>query len=115
MNEGHNEMAVEEKTKGQASGTAIASLILGIISVICMCSCILTVVGIFSGVPAIILGRLEMKNIRQGRSSSQGRSIATAGLILGIIGTAISFLALLIYLSIIIFGISTDIWESVRT
>lgn len=68
-----------------ASGRAIASLILGILSLLCM--------GFVSGVPAIILGSMELRAIKAGQAPHAGESVAKVGYILGIIGTVLTCLA----------------------
>ena len=80
------------------AGKAIAALILGILSLICC--------GFFTGIPAIIIGKQEMNAIKQGRSNKEGFTLAQVGFILGIVGSALSCLGALIYIILIIFGIS---------
>ena len=62
------------KASGGASGKAIASLIFGILGLV-LCGCI-------SGIVAVILGNQELKAIDSGRSSSAGRGLAKAGMIM---------------------------------
>ena len=71
-----------------ASGRAIATLILGILSLLCT--------GFLTGIPAIILGNMELKDIKAGKSSKQSEGIARVGFILGIIGTALTCIITLI-------------------
>lgn len=89
-----------------ASGLSIAALILGILSILC-CNFIM-------GIPAIICGHIELKNIREGRSNIESKTLANIGFILGIIGTALSFIAVLGYILMLILSISTDIWQSAK-
>src|SRR4051812_36500047 len=64
---------------GQSTnGKAIASLILGIVSIV-LC------LGYLAGVPAIILGRMAKREIAQGNGTGEG--LAQGGFITGIIGT----------------------------
>lgn len=70
--------------------------------------------GFFCGIPAIILGRQELNAIKEGRSNREGNTIAQLGFIFGIIGTAFTFLAFLIYVVLMIFGISLGVMEGVR-
>ena len=70
-----------------AGGKAIAALILGVLSLVCM--------GFLTGVPAIIIGRMELTDIKNGKSPKQGESIAKIGFVLGIIGTALTCLIFL--------------------
>ncbi|MCM1370725.1 MAG: DUF4190 domain-containing protein [Clostridium sp.] len=63
------------------NSTAIAALVLGIVSVVF--AFIFTWIGLIAGIVAIILAVKGMKNpVKKG--------MATAGLVLGIIGTALS-------------------------
>ena len=63
----------------EKNSLGIASLVLGIVSFFC--------VGLFAGVIAIILGAQGRKAADEGRATN--KSMATAGMILGIIGTVI--------------------------
>jgi len=81
-----------------ASGRAITTLILGILSIMCM--------GFFAGIPAIIIGTMEMRAIKAGHAPVAGESAAKAGYILGIIGTALTCLSMLIFFIVAALGIS---------
>lgn len=72
---------------------ATASLICGIAQL---------VFGLFTGIPAIVLGHIARSQIRQ--SGESGSGMALAGLILGYFGTACTLIigALLIYLLVIL-------------
>jgi type II secretory pathway pseudopilin PulG len=59
----------------QTDGKATASLILGILSILCF--------GLLTGLPAIILGHISRGNIEQSRGRLTGAGMAMAGLILG--------------------------------
>jgi small-conductance mechanosensitive channel len=78
---------------------AIVTLVLGILSIVCC--------GFFAGIPAIFLGRSELKAIDEGRSQEQNRNLAKIGFILGIVGTILSILATLAYIGIIVLAIIT--------
>lgn len=68
-------------------GKAVASLVLGIVSIfLCL--------GIFSGIPAVILGHISLSNIRKSMGRIQGSGMATAGLVMGYIGIAFGLLIL---------------------
>src|SRR5215831_14119492 len=56
-------------------GHAIASLILGLSSVLCF--------TIFAGIPAIILGHISYSRIRRSMGRLKGEGMALAGLIMG--------------------------------
>lgn len=81
-----------------ASGRAIAALILGILSLVCM--------GFLTGVPAIILGSMELKAIRANQAPLAGEGVAKVGYILGIIGTVLTCLATLALVALMVLGIS---------
>src|SRR5689334_21604277 len=59
----------------QTDGKATASLILGILSMLCF--------GLLTGLPAIILGHISRGNIEQSRGRLTGAGMALTGLILG--------------------------------
>ena len=59
-----------------ASGRAVAALVMGILSIVCM--------GFLAGIPAIILGSMELKAIKAGSAPQAGESAAKVGFILGI-------------------------------
>ncbi len=77
---------------------AIVALILGILSMPCFC-------GFLTGIPAIILGHLEMKAINEGKSPESNRNLAKIGYILGIVGTALTCLGAIAYVALIALGI----------
>jgi len=52
------------------------------------------VLGIFTGIPAIILGHMARRQIRQ--TGEQGAGMAMAGLVLGYIGVALAVIALIL-------------------
>jgi len=87
-----------QPTAPGASRRALASLILGILSLICM--------GFVAGIPAIILGSMEMKAIRAGSAPAAGESVAKVGWILGIVGTVLTCLAMLALAALMALGIS---------
>jgi len=59
----------------QTDGKATASLVLGILSLLCF--------GLLTGLPAIILGHNSRGNIQQSRGRLTGAGMALAGLIMG--------------------------------
>ena len=65
---------------------AIWSLVLGILGLVCC--------GIFTGIPAIILGNMAKKEISA--SGQQGSGMATAGLVLGIIACVWGVISLIL-------------------
>ena len=70
--------------QGGASGRAIAALVLGIISVVMCCTP--------AGIVGIVLGKMEMNAIQEGRAPRAGESVAKVGFYLGIVATALSLL-----------------------
>lgn len=66
----------------KASGTAIAALVLGILS---FCCC-----GFLAGIPALVLGYIENGKISRGQASQKGKWMAVAGMVLGIISLLLS-------------------------
>lgn len=73
----------------KASGKAVASLIMSIASIVLCC--------VLLSVPGLIVGRMEMTAIQQGRSSQAGLKMATWGFYLGIAGTALSVLSWIVW------------------
>lgn len=71
-----------------ASGRAIASLVLGILSLI-GCGCL-------AGIPALILAYGELRAIDAGESSPAGRGFAKAGQIMGWISIGLTILGIII-------------------
>jgi hypothetical protein len=81
-----------------AGGRAVAALVLGILSLLCM--------GFLTGIPAIILGHMELAAIKAGKAAAAGESAAKVGYILGIIGTAFTCLTMLLFVILLALGIS---------
>lgn len=82
-----------------ASGRAIASMILSLVSIV---SC-----GPFLSVPGLILGKLELDAIRSGLAPQAGETFAKVGFYAGIAITALSCLAGLVYLAMVMFAIGS--------
>jgi len=81
-----------------ASGRAITSLVLSIISIF-MCA-------LFTSVPGMILGKMEMNAIRQGQAPLAGEGIAKAGFYIGLVVTILYGLVVLAYIFLFIIGIA---------
>ncbi len=64
----------------QTDGKATASLVLGILSLLCF--------SVLAGIPAIILGHMSKANIRRSMGRLKGEGMATAGLVMGYISAA---------------------------
>lgn len=78
------------------SSKATTSLVLGIVSLV---AC-----GLLTGIPAIIIGRQAKAEIQASNGRLGGEGNATAGLVLGIIGTAWSALMVLFVLGVFVLG-----------
>ena len=75
---------------GQPQGTnkkAIWSLVLGVLGLLCC--------GIFTGIPAVILGRSAKSEIA--RTGQDGSGMATAGFVLGIIAIVWGIIAIILF------------------
>jgi type IV pilus assembly protein PilA len=70
----------------QTDGKATASLILGILSILCF--------GLLTGLPAIILGHISRGNIEQSRGRLTGAGMALTGLILGYVSIVFTILVI---------------------
>jgi hypothetical protein len=81
-------------------GKALASLILGILSV--------TALSILAGIPAIILGHLSRGSIRRSLGRMSGKGLATAGLIMGYASCAIFFVVVIGLLYLVIPTVSSS-------
>jgi type II secretory pathway pseudopilin PulG len=79
----------------QTDGKAVASLVLGILSIV-MCFSFLT------GIPAVILGHISKSNIRNSMGRLKGDGMATAGLIMGYISFTVMIPMILIIAAIAI-------------
>lgn len=85
-----------QQTSGSASSSAIWALVLGIASFVCS-------LGLFTGIPAWIIGSKEIKAIEQGRSDPAGKVMAQIGMWLGIIFTILSILGILFMIIYFVF------------
>jgi uncharacterized protein DUF4190 len=66
----------------RTDGLAIASLVIGIISIVCSVGCL----GIILGPTAAIMGFISRQRINTSGGALAGGALATIGLVLGIIG-----------------------------
>ncbi|WP_239618107.1 DUF4190 domain-containing protein [Cohnella mopanensis] len=85
----------------KTNGKSIAALVLGILSIV------LPYVGFLIGIVAIIFASISFKEIK--RNQEQGRGMAIAGLVCGIVGTAIYAIIILIVViaAITLYGAAT--------
>jgi hypothetical protein len=77
-----------------ANGFAIASLVLGIISLACT--------NCMTAIPAIIFGHVALWQIGQPGAQTGGRGMAIAGLVLGYLAVALSLCIGIVYLMFIL-------------
>lgn len=75
---------------GQASGLAITSLILGILSLVCF--------GFVTGIPAIICGHIAYSRARRSPQTYGGSGLAVAGFVLGYVGFFMTFILVALFL-----------------
>ncbi len=86
QNEKAEQVQSEVVKPQQKTGTlAVISLALGIASIVCC----FPLLGSALAIAAVILGIIELNNIKNGKSSPQGRVMAIIGLVLG--GLAIAW------------------------
>ncbi len=78
---------MDSNTKWQ--GMAVTSLVLGILSVICL--------GLFAGIPAIILGHTAHRRTQNAPDQYAGRGLAIPGFVLGYASILLTALAVLIF------------------
>ena len=78
------------------SGRATTALVLGIVSIL-FC-------GLFTGILAIVLGRRAQREIDASEGRLRGRSVATAGLVTGVIGTLWSAFVTVLVIGVFAFG-----------
>jgi prepilin-type processing-associated H-X9-DG protein len=83
----YNAPPILEEIEARTSGKAIASLVLGLLSLLCT---------FFTGIPAIILGALGLSDIDRSRGGLRGKGMAISGMILGGIGSVGVLIGLLL-------------------
>jgi hypothetical protein len=82
-----------------ASGRAIAAMILSILSLV-------TCLGPLLSVPGLILGKMEMNAIRDGRAPKAGETFAKVGFYAGLVVTILSVLGIILYVFAILAAIA---------
>jgi Domain of unknown function (DUF4190) len=80
----------------QTAGGAVTALVLGILGLV-MC-------GPFTSIPAIIVGRKATREIDASQGHLEGRGMAQAGFVLGIVGTVLYGLMFLFVIVVFVFG-----------
>lgn len=88
---------------GAAGGTTLPHrgtliLVLGILS--------LTLCGLFTGIPAVIMGNNDLKEMDAGRMDPDGRSTTNIGKILGLINLGLTVLVMIGYCGLFIFAMA---------
>lgn len=73
----------------KTNGKSIAALVLGILSIM------LPYIGFIIGIIAIVFSAISLKEIK---NQEQGRGMAIAGLVCGIVGTAIYAIIILVFI-----------------
>ncbi|MEP7337374.1 MAG: DUF4190 domain-containing protein [Acidobacteriota bacterium] len=86
--------------QGGASGRAIASLVLSIIGLL---GC-----TFFTSIPGMILGKMEMNAIKEGKAPQAGEAIAKVGFYVGIAATVIYALAVLSFIMLFLIGVASS-------
>lgn len=91
---------------GQGQGHAVASLVLGIVSIVgCM---FYGLPGIICGPIGIVMGVIARRRIREGLSAPTSGSLAKAGLICSWIGTALSTIFIGFFVVMIIIAVASN-------
>lgn len=90
-------------------GQATASMIVGIVALVLSCGYGVT---LLASPVAMFLGRSSMKRIDASNGQLAGRGMALTGFILGIIGTVMLVLALLVLAAFLIWGFAYDGFDS---
>ena len=85
----------------KASGRATAAFVLGVLGLLGTI-CLITFPA---AIPAWILGHMERRDIRNGQAPVIGYGMATAGWILGIIGSVLFALILFIFMAFLTLGL----------
>lgn len=70
----------------RSDNRAVVALILGLLSMSCM--------GLFAGIPAIVLGAMSRKEIDRSRGALTGSGMAAGGIVTGLFGTGLSLVVL---------------------
>ncbi|PYE47164.1 DUF4190 domain-containing protein [Paenibacillus barcinonensis] len=86
----------------KTNSKSIVSLVLGILSVV------IPYIGFLIGIAAIIFASISLKEIRM--RMEQGKGLAVAGLVCGIIGTALYAIIILIVLIVLLY--STTVYST---
>lgn len=83
----------------RTNGKAIASMVLGILLALTLCTFFSIVIptglviGLATGIPAVILGHMALKEIARSNGQESGKGMAIAGLVLGYITLGLALLS----------------------
>lgn len=89
----------------KTNGKSIASLVLGILSIV------IPYVGFILGIVAIVFSTLSLKEIK--RTNEQGKGLSIAGLVCGIIGTALyGLIILFVVIALVAFSTSSELYTN---
>lgn len=90
-------------TGPQESGRGALILVLGILALIML--------GPITGIPAWIMGARDLRKIREGSIAPSEQTMTQVGMILGIVGTVLGFLAMamVVIALMIVFGIISTV------
>jgi hypothetical protein len=88
----------------RTDGLAIASLVVGIVSLVCSFACL----GVIAGPAAAIMGFIARQRIATSGGTLGGGTLAIIGLILGIIGFLASVGFFLLYIGGAVHGITSS-------
>ena len=81
----------------QTNGMAVASLVLGIVSLACS-QCI-------TAIPGVIFGHIALKQIRESGGTQTGRGLAIAGLVTGYVSLGILVVVVIVYAIIMLLAL----------
>jgi hypothetical protein len=79
------------QTQNQQNTLAIVSLVCGVLSILCF--------GLFTGIPAMITGYMQLNKIKSDPVNFGARGMAIGGIATGALGTLLSILTILIFLA----------------
>ncbi|MBE3123580.1 MAG: DUF4190 domain-containing protein [Planctomycetes bacterium] len=88
----------------QTNGLAVASLVLGIISLACS-QCL-------TAIPGIIFGHIALGQIRRSGGTQGGRGLAIGGLVTGYISVGIVLLVLIAYAALLFLSVGGAVLSS---
>jgi hypothetical protein len=105
---GTDQVVVNPVSQAEAptSGKAIASLVLGILSMP-SCFCV-GIIAVLMGSGAIVLAMMAQKDVAAGRAGGASKGMAIAGLICGIVGVLLGLVYVVLFVIGLISGASSQ-------